>query len=66
MVDCLELEILLLGNHEQRPTEKEEEIWGHLSLSAEAVSSQDKEYSHTAEPAGPYTEFLRSRRLLSL
>lgn len=26
MVDCLELEILLLGNHKQRPTEKEEEI----------------------------------------
>ena len=43
MVDCLELEILLLSNHEQRPTEKEEEIRGHLSLSAEAVSSQDKE-----------------------
>lgn len=32
MVGCLELEILLLGNHEQRPTEKEEEIRGQQRL----------------------------------
>lgn len=54
------MEILLLGNHEQKPIGEKKE---RNMVSSGATSTQHKEYSHTVESAGTICKVPQKRML---